>query len=86
MNAFNPPVRQSDPWKGADTLDPVEEAWEALRAECEEEFAEWVRADYRNREDADFSNWMVSKARWNRPNKYECALTWLERKLVGRAA
>ena len=85
MNA-QVPVRQSDPWKDADTLDPVEAAWEALRAECEEEFTDWQRADYDSREFADFSNWMVSKARWNRPNKYECALTYQERKLVERAA
>jgi hypothetical protein len=88
MNAHRSiPVRISDPFEHIDALDDaVEAAWEALRAECLEEFEDWVRADYDKREFADFSNWMVSKASWNRPNKYECALNFHERKLVGRAA
>ena len=60
-----------------------EEAWLALRAECEAEFEDWQRADYDAREFEDFSNWLVNKASWNRPNHYEHALDWSERRRVG---
>jgi hypothetical protein len=59
-----------------------EEAWLQLREECEAEFEDWQRADYDAREFEDFSNWLVNKARWNRPNKYEGALDWSERRRV----
>ena len=62
----------------------LEEQWEVAREECRDEFTEWQRADYDRREFEDFSNWLVNKASWNRPNKYEAALTWGERKRVGR--
>jgi len=62
------------------TPDPEEAVWQSLRDECEDEFIEWQRADYDRREFEDFGNWVVNKARWNRPNKYEEALTYDERR------
>lgn len=60
-----------------------EAAWEALRAECLDEFEDWVRADYDRREFEGFSNWLVRKASWNQPNRYRDALNWHERALLG---
>lgn len=86
MNAYTGPLtaRTETPDERAERL--LEEQHEARREECREEFEEWQRADYARREFEDFSNWIVGKASWNRPNKYEAALNWHERKLVGRAA
>lgn len=60
----------------------AEEAWEALRAECEEEFTEWQRADYERREFEDFGNWLANKARWNGGGKYRDALTCAEARFI----
>ena len=82
MNALLP-VRPENPFENADAIDDAVEAeHEALRAECLEEFEDWQRADYDRREFDDFSNWLVRKAIWNRPNAYEAALNWHERALV----
>lgn len=83
MNAYNPPLRPyvETPEERAERL--AEEAFDALREECFDEFCEWQSGDWRTREFADFSNYLVSKARWNRPNKYEAALNWHERALLG---
>lgn len=55
-----------------------DELHEAAREEALAEFVEWQRADYERREFEDFGNWLANKARWNRPNRYEVALTAAE--------
>lgn len=83
MNAHTIPVRAFVETDDEREERLREEAFEALREECLEEFETWRAGDWRNREFADFSNWIVSKARWNRPNKYLDALVWHERALLG---
>lgn len=59
-------------------IDP-DVAHEAAREWALEEFADWQRADCDRREFEDFGNWLANKASWNRPNRYELALTYAER-------
>lgn len=78
-------------WENADWRDGAEECLQGdggsllrfltARQEAYQLFVDWVGGDYERREDADFANWLVNKARWNRP-AYEAALTLNERKLV----
>lgn len=62
----------------ADGLADPDELHEAAREEALAEFEDWRRADYERREFEDFGNWLANKARWNRPNRYEVALTAAE--------
>lgn len=62
--------------------DTTELSWMLLRDRAYNEFEEWRCADFRHREDADFGNWLADRARWNRPNWYEGALTSRERAMA----
>ena len=73
----------------ADALDDAIEAErEALRAECEREFDDWRGLDWRNREDADFSEFLVARAQPHMRDhqKYAAAMDWRERSRVDFAS
>lgn len=65
-----------------DSGDYSELVWMVAREQAYDEFCQWQHADYRNREFADFGNWLAEKARWNAPNKYGYAMNAAERRVA----
>ena len=85
---MNAPVRitTETPEERAERLEY--EAWEALRAEIEDEFADWVRNGIRGRSEhrdnpreyVDFSDWLIERA--HRGGRYREAMDASERRLA----
>jgi hypothetical protein len=63
-----------------ETEDVSELAWMLSRQAAYEEFENWRARNWATQEFANFEVWLVSRARWNKPNDYLAALTSAERR------